>query len=451
MAYKYVLRFVFVCLLTGGYYTSAAAQALPVPLPRPSPDDKRVEQLPDSLSLAASDSGSAAFHLTLDDAKSRALENSVIMEMASEQIIAKCHALTAAQKDYLPKLLNSLVYFHFDSDLGKVVTTPGIFNPATAITVPIVQQDSTIYTAMAVQPITALLKVRQAVNISEVDVATAQAEKQFARRELTKGVEQLYFGLLTAQHIRAGLGQALAGAQQLAASTNSPDAKMSIVELQQNQLTVDAQIVTVSEQLNQLINLPACTELRLDEPPAPQNPFGCADDVVGAAVSSSPKIREARLQVDKAEAAVRLAQADFYPSVNAYGFYVNQDSTPVIQDGFTGVGVSASYMLEWGKKNDTLRQWKATEVLARKNLLKEIQDSQLNAAKAFHEANRTKQALEYAQQLAKLNQEAPLPTDPFQFKFAVKSRLESELGAIKADLDYRNALIELRSITGQAE
>jgi hypothetical protein len=47
------------------------------------------------------------------------------------------------------------------------------------------------------------LKVRQTVNISEVDAATAQAQKQFARGELTKGVEQLYFGLLTAQHYRA--------------------------------------------------------------------------------------------------------------------------------------------------------------------------------------------------------------------------------------------------------
>jgi outer membrane protein TolC len=214
---------------------------------------------------------------------------------------------------------------------------------------------------------------------------------------------------------------------------------------------VDNQIITVREQLNQLINLPASTELRLDDPPAPQNPFERADDVAGAAVSSSPKIREARLQVDKAEAAVRLAEADFYPSVNAYGFYVNQDATPVIQDGFTGIGVSASYVLEWGKKNDTLRQWKATQVLARKNLQKEIQDLQLNAAKAFHEAKRAEQALEYAQQLAKLNREAQLPADPFQFKFAIKSRLESELGAIKAELDYRNAVIELRSLTGQAE
>ena len=199
------------------------------------------------------------------------------------------------------------------------------------------------------------------------------------------------------------------------------------------------------------MNLPPCTELILTEPPAPQNPFACADEVVNAAVESSPKIREARMQVEKAAGAVRLAHADFVPSVNAYGIYVNQDATPTIQDSFTGVGMTASYLLEWGKKNDTLRQWKATEVLARQNLQKEIQDLQLSAIKAFNEANRTQQALGYANQLAALNREAKLPTDPFQLNFATKDRLESELGAIKADVDYRNAVVEVRSIAGFCE
>ena len=44
-----------------------------------------------------------------------------------------------------------------------------------------------------------------------------------------------------------------------------------------------------------------------------------------------------------------------------------------------------------------------------------------------------------------------MPTDPFQLKFAIKDRLESELGAIKADLDYRNAIVEVRSIAGYSQ
>ena len=82
---------------------------------------------------------------------------------------------------------------------------------------------------------------------------------------------------------------------------------------------------------------------------------------------------------------------------------------------------------------------------------KEIQDLQLNAGKAFHEANRAEQALAFAQRLVNLRREAKLPTDPFQLSFAIKSRLESELGAIKAELDYHAAVIELRSLAGLVE
>jgi len=48
--------------------------------------------------------------------------------MTSTQVAAKYHTMQAASKDYLPKLLNSFTYFHFDHDLGTIVKTPGIFS-----------------------------------------------------------------------------------------------------------------------------------------------------------------------------------------------------------------------------------------------------------------------------------------------------------------------------------
>ena len=44
-----------------------------------------------------------------------------------------------------------------------------------------------------------------------------------------------------------------------------------------------------------------------------------------------------------------------------------------------------------------------------------------------------------------------MPADPFQLKFAIKDRLDSEVGVIKADVDYRTAIIELRSLSGCCE
>lgn len=420
------------------------AQHEEAPIPFGAPGPLITEDSPRTAAAAA-----GIYRLSLDEAKCRVLQNSVVMEMATAQVAAKGYALDAARKDYLPKLLNSFSYYHFDSDLGSVLTTPGIFNPATTVAVPIIEQDATLYTAAAIQPITPLLKVKEAVAIGEADLGSADAQREQARVELVKGVEQLYVGVRAAQRVKAGLEIALTPAQQAAAASPSPSTQVTVIELQQGLLAASNQVVTLSEQLNNLIGLPLPTDLQLDDVTPPIIPYASIDDAIGSALSSNPKIQDARTQVDKAEAAVRLVKADYVPSVMAYGFYVNQNATPTIQEDFTGVGMSASYLLEWGKKNDTTRSQFATLVLARANLQKTIDDTRVSSAKAYHEAIRTQQALDYAQQLAKLNSEIQLPADPFQLKFVLKDRLDAELGAIKAEAEYGVAVAELNSVTGR--
>ena len=415
-------------------------------------EQQRAEELPSESDVLISDAPAQPYHLSLEEAKVRTLQSSPIMDLASLQVSAKCHALRAARKDYLPKLLNSFAYFRFDDDLGTVVTTPGIFNPATSIAVPVIEEDSAIYTAAVIQPITPLFKVREVVNISAADVGAAEAQRDYARRELLKGVEQLYFGILATQQIKAGLEQAVAGANQMAAALDSPDAHITLIEAQQGLLAVEGQLFQLTEQMNLLVDVPPQTQLELEEPPTPTMPFESAGDAAAAAVASSPKLQEARRQVDKAEAALRLAHADYVPNVMAYGVYVNQHSTEIIQEDFTGVGVSATYLFEWGKKNDTYRASKATVALARQSLRKEIQDISLNAAKSYHAAIQAEQALNYAQKLANLNQQVrPDSNNPAALKAAMQARLAAEIAAIRAELDYRTARVELRITTGVAE
>src|SRR4051812_15083977 len=284
-----VCSFAFVCALANCLIAQSVRQ-ISVPA---RPNDS-LEQLPPSRAYVASDRLPSTYPLSLADAKARVLENSVIMELASTQIAAKCYTMQAAEKDYLPKLLNAFSYFHFDSDLGRVLTTPGVFNPATTVAIPVINQDAPQYTALAVQPITPLWKVREAVNISAADVGAAKAQKREARRELTKGVEQLYFGMLATHQIKAALEQAMAGARQAAEMTNSPDAQISLIQAQQGFLAANGQLNDLSEQMNQLVALPPETTLHLEQPRAPTKPFSNMDEAVSPAVASDPKIDEAR-------------------------------------------------------------------------------------------------------------------------------------------------------------
>jgi outer membrane protein TolC len=409
------------------------------------------EKLPAAAGADQHQGASNVYHLSLDEAKSRVLETNVAMTLTSLQVTQKCHALAAARKDYLPKLLTAFSYFHFDQDLGTVVTTRGVILPQ-QISVPVINQDAPMFTATAIQPITPLFKVREAVNIAQADVCEAQSQREDARRELTKGVEQLYFGVLATQKIRAGLEQAVAGAKQMESAEGTIEAQIEVVQARQSLLEAETQLTSLSGQLLGLIGLPSDTQLELEEPPHSTIPFASNEDAANAAEGSSPKLQQARQELEKAEAAMRVAQDDFMPTVLAYALYSNQETTPIIQSDFTGVGVTASYTLEWGKKNDTLRQWQSTVCLARQNLRKESDEVRLDATKAYLEANRAEQALDLADQMAKLSgQVRPAPNDLGAIKATAKAGLEAQVAAIKAEMDYRAAVAELCIMTGRAD
>ncbi len=192
------------------------------------------------------------FRLTLQEAKERALSNSKLLNLASMNAEAKAYAIKVARSDYFPKVIGAVVYFHFNDDLGKVLTTQGrtisgprgvplLTFPPTAIQAPVLQQDSTFTTVNVLQPITDLLKVRQGVKIAQADEQIAKAELERGTRELVSGVEQLYWGLLAARRIEKGAVEGVHGAELLA-QTGTLEARTALVEARQALQQVEKQV-----------------------------------------------------------------------------------------------------------------------------------------------------------------------------------------------------------------
>src|SRR5262245_5619444 len=107
--------------------------------------------------------------LTVEEAKQRALASSNLLSIAALNEEGKAHAIKAAQADYFPKVSGSALLFHFDDDLGKVLSTPGrhitgprgrsllTFPPLTR-EVAVLNENSSFSYVGVVQPITDLLK-----------------------------------------------------------------------------------------------------------------------------------------------------------------------------------------------------------------------------------------------------------------------------------------------------
>ena len=188
------------------------------------------------------------------------------------------------------------------------------------------------------------------MKIAQADEQIAQAQLEQGARALSTGVDQLYWGLVASSRLRAGVLTAIGGAE-MAAKLGSVEAKIALVEARQGLQGVESQIADLEQQLNALLEQPACTRLEVVEPPFPPPPVSCGDEAATLAVQASPEVREAEQNIVKAQAATDAAKVDYLPNVVVMGGYANQTIADYVQPNIGYVGVTANWTLfEWGKR-----------------------------------------------------------------------------------------------------
>ena len=286
--------------------------------------------------------------------------------------------------------------------------------------------------------------------IARADEQIAQAQLEKGTRELLSGVEQLYWGLLAAQRIRAGAQAAVAGVEPLA-RTGSLEARTALVEGKQGLLEVSNQIADLQEQLAILLDVPTCTQFELVEPPLPAAPVTCTEEAVALALAASPDIREAEQNICKARAAVCAAKLDYVPSIAAVGGYSNQTMADYIQPNIGFVGVMGTYtFVDWGKRRSTIRERDTFVAMATLKLQQTQDDVRKNALKAFREYEQSREALKLSGELIAVRTETDKAATAPAAKFkASKELMDAQVDAVKADLAHRTAHVKLMSIIGR--
>jgi outer membrane protein TolC len=422
-----------------GLASTAAAQAV---LQQPRPPDAPPPQM----------------RLTLEEAKERAVSNNKLLGMAALNAESKAYAIKAVQADYFPKITATSMYLHFNDDLGTVLSVPShtlkgphgkpllTFPPAT-VAVPVLNEDSSLTILGAVQPITDIFKIHQGVNIARADEQIARAQWQKGIRAVVSGVEQLYWGLLAARKLQAGAQGSVAQAEAMA-KTKSLDARVALVEARQGLQEVNKQVLELQEKLNGLLDLPVCTALELVEPALPVVPFHCADEVIDLALAASPEVQEAQQTVAKGQAAVAAGQLDYAPSIGVVGGYANQTGASYIQPNIGYVGVAGTWTLfNGGKRRDVVMERKTLVAAAMLKLHQTEDEVRQKAVKAYRELGEAEEALKTAQEMVLLRIEAEKSAaNPQVLMLAAKARMTAEVDAVKADLNYRIAVVQVMSL-----
>ena len=425
-------------------------------------DESRPERLPSPATLQNyTPAAPTSVRLSLDEIRQRVLSNNKLLQMAALNVRSKDSATRAMQANYFPQIIGNVVYFHFNDNLGAVVSTRGrtitgprgtpiVTLPATSVFAPLIDQNSEAAVISVVQPITDRLKVNNGVRIARADEGIAQAQLEKGTRELVSGVEQLFWGLLVAQRIRAGAVTAVEGAEELA-KTGLLEARTALVEARQALQEVNNQVLDLEEQMNILLEQPASTKIELVEPPLPAALVKSAAETVELALQTSPEIREAQQTICKAQAAVDAGKDDYIPSIALTGGYMNNNMIDVVQPNIGYIGAVASYtFVDWGKRRHTIHEREALLGAANLKLRQTQDDVAKNALKAFREYEQSMEALRLAADLVDVRTEAvktaAQPADKFK---AGKDLMTAQVDLAKADLAHRIAYVKLMAIIGK--
>jgi outer membrane protein TolC len=411
--------------------------------------------------MSPTDGPPPSMQLTLDEAKQRALSNNKLLNLAAMNAESKAYAIKIAQADYFPKVTATSLYFHFNDDLGTVLSVPGrtltgprgrplVTFPAATTAVAVLNQDTSFTQIGVVQPLTDVFKIRQGVKIAQADQQIARAQAEKGIRAVVSGVEQLYWGLLAVRKLQAGALDGLHASEAMA-KTKTLDARTALVEAQQGVQQVNKQVQDLQEQLNGLLDLPLCTTLELVEPALPVLPFQCADEVIARALAASPEIVEAQQTVAKGQAGVAAGKLDFLPSIGLTGGYVNQTAANYIQPNIGYVGVAGTWTLfNGGKRREVVLERQSLLAMAHLKLRQTEDEVTQQARKAWREVGESQEALKTAQEMVVLRIEAEKSAAaPADLMAAAKARMLAEVDFVKADLAYRVACVQVMSLLGE--
>jgi outer membrane protein TolC len=429
--------------------------------------------------LAAQEAKSAApQRITLEEAVQLALRHNHVVRIAAYKVEEKEHTKDVARSAYFPILRN-------DSGLARVTDTQFIGIPAGSLGIvggtaipertSILNQGGRTFVASGTsltQPLSELWKIRPANDIAAAELSATRSKRRQAENEVALKVHQIYYRILIVQaHREASQAKIQASddlqkervAQAKYGSTLEEEAiesRAQSLEAKQDLLTTELQLSDLTMQLDDALGLPLNTALVLDGEVRQAGESCDRDECLRVALESHPEIAEARAEIEKARAAVRLAKRQYVPDVEAFARYSYQDNVPFLAHNFGTFGVHFGYdLFDGGRRRAAVGEHEAQLAQAMENLARIKEEVEFRVQTAYNKLKRTREMMKVSEELLALRAESRrVSTQQMQEGTALRSQVDSaaahELDAktllLQSQLDYIQAQDELTESMGIA-
>ncbi|MBV8438663.1 MAG: TolC family protein [Silvibacterium sp.] len=423
-------------------------------------------------SAGQTDNAAPTRHITLHEAVQLALQHNHVVRIDQFKVEEMQQAKRASKSEYFPSIRNDSSFLHltdtqlieiYRGSLGTVAGSP--VPPANAI----LNQggrDLTTSGTQLTQPLTTLLKIRRANDIAQAELKASRSSAQQTENDVALKVHQLYYKILIEQIHRSATEARIKASQDLqserveqvkfgsALEENLIESRADALQSKQELLTTDLQLSDLNLQLNDVMGLPLKTALDLN-PDTTEAPLACARETcVAEALASHPEILQARDEVEKADAAVRLAKTDLYvPDVNAFARYSYQNQVPFLARNFGTFGVHFGYdLFDSGHKRAVLREREAQLSQTKENLARMTDEVQLAVETAYNKLERTQQMRKVSEELLALRTESNRVLHEelvrgealnSQADMGTAQELDARTSLLQSQLDYSQAKDEI--------
>jgi outer membrane protein TolC len=420
--------------------------------------------------VAAQENRTGPRHITLEEAVQLAVKHNHAIRIAGYKVEEKEHAKNVARSSYFPILRNDsgvlrVTDFQFIGiPAGSLGNIGGTAIPTSSVVLSQGGQTFVTSGTSLTQPLMQLLKVRSVNDMAREELTATRNKGRQTENTVALGVHQIYYQVLIAQAHRAAIVAKIQASEDLnqerleqvkygsTLEEEAIESRAQSLEAKQDLLTTDLQLSDLMMQLNDAIGLPLTTQLVLDSGVKPVGEACEREECLRVARETHPEIAEARAEVEKAAAAVRLSKRDYLPDVEVFARYSYQNNVPFLARNFGSFGLHLGYnIFDGGRKRSTVREHSAQLAQARENLARVTDEVELGVLTAYNKLERTREMLKVSEELVTYRTEALRVLAQQQQKGAA---LRSQLDAAAArELDAKTMLLQsqLQNIEAQDE
>ena len=413
----------------------------------------------------------------LQEAVDLAVRQNHAVRIAHYEVAAARENKRNAYSDYFPSITNESNAIHI-TNLERIEVPPGAFGqvpggpliPATTTYLTQGQLDYQLSGTMLAQPLTQLIRIREANKIAEAELKSSEATERKTITDVVYKVQELYYRVLTTQLQRKAAELQITSSDESLAEAREQnkngellevalvESRANSLEAKQTLLTTEMQISTLTTQLNDVLGLPLNTELVLEPDINTSVDVPARNEALRIALANNPEVQEASQKVEKARAAEGAAKTQYIPDITGFARYSYQNGVPFLDHNFGTFGVNFKYdLFDAGKRRSLIRERKDQVSEAEENLERVKDEIGVRITTIYNQLATTKTMIDVAKEgLAARQENARLTEHQFKEGVSLASQrdatqaqaMKAQAGLLQAGLDYLLARDELTRVLG---